>query len=170
MRHFKKPTLYALGFQHSKVMAVKLVTLFDLCSETLSWQHHYDWNLRALKAVLKTAGGILKKQDQKDEQNAIIESLKINTISKLTESDRSIFDTLMSDFFKNIKQQEKSANTEELISKAKQSCEKLGYQYTENLGTKVVELYEQLEQRMGVVILGPTRLFCKNVMERAETC
>ena len=147
--------LYALGFQQSKKLATKLVTLFELCSETLSWQHHYDWNLRALKAVLKTAGGILRKQGQ-SEQNAVIESLKINTISKLTESDRSIFGRLISDFFKEIDSSQNSKDRQILIEKTRDSCKKLGYQFTENLGTKVIELYEQLEQRMGVVILGPT--------------
>ena len=53
--------LYTEGFSSAKSLAVKAVSLLDLSVNLLSVQSHYDWSLRALKPILKTAGRLLKK-------------------------------------------------------------------------------------------------------------
>ena len=45
------------GFVDAKDLASKIVSLFKLSRQLLSPQQHYDWGLRALKAVLNS--GIL---------------------------------------------------------------------------------------------------------------
>lgn len=53
--------LFSQGFRTAEVLASKIVPFFNLCSEQLSPQAHYDFGLRALKAVLSSAG-ILKRE------------------------------------------------------------------------------------------------------------
>lgn len=48
--------LFAEGFKTAKVLAKKIVSLFNLSKQLLSYQQHYDWGLRALKTIL-TVGG-----------------------------------------------------------------------------------------------------------------
>lgn len=53
--------LFSQGFRTAESLASKIVPFFNLCSEQLSPQPHYDFGLRALKAVLSSAG-ILKRE------------------------------------------------------------------------------------------------------------
>lgn len=48
--------LYSKGFGDAERLAKKVVLLFDSCAAQLSPQTHYDFGLRALKAVLLLAG------------------------------------------------------------------------------------------------------------------
>ncbi len=67
--------LFSQGFRTAESLASKIVPFFNLCDEQLSPQPHYDFGLRALKAVLASAG-ILKRErllksrlQSEDEQN-----------------------------------------------------------------------------------------------------
>jgi hypothetical protein len=53
--------LFSQGFRTAETLASKIVPFFNLCAEQLSPQPHYDFGLRALKAVLASAG-ILKRE------------------------------------------------------------------------------------------------------------
>ena len=52
--------LVAEGFAGAKDIAHKLCELYGLSKKLLSDQQHYDWGLRAMKAVLNTAGKLLQ--------------------------------------------------------------------------------------------------------------
>ena len=135
----------------AKNLGSKAVTLFDLCSKLLSQQRHYDWGLRALIPILESA---YKLKTSLDEENALLQAIKINCLSKLTDEDKSQFLEILKDFFKG--QIAKNNGSEEFAEKAKISCKKLGLTYTKDLYNKICELHEQLDQRMGVLIVGPS--------------
>lgn len=48
------------GFSGAKDLASKIVSMFTLSKQLLSTQQHYDWGLRALKAVLNTGGKLIQ--------------------------------------------------------------------------------------------------------------
>lgn len=65
------------GFKFGKAISNKIVVLYELMSQQLSKQDHYDWGLRAIKSVLTCAGAIrrgitiespLDKVDKKDKE------------------------------------------------------------------------------------------------------
>ena len=65
--------LFSQGFRTAESLASKIVPFFNLCDEQLSPQPHYDFGLRALKAVLASAG-ILKRermQQAREDQDSV---------------------------------------------------------------------------------------------------
>lgn len=82
----------------------------------LSRQQHYDWGLRALKSVLRTAGDGLRVSlaagNLDDvECTAVVRALNFNTLSKLTTTDSILFLGLVTDMFPTVQQQRDSAHS-----------------------------------------------------------
>ncbi len=91
--------LFSKGFRSAEILASKIVPFFNLCSEQLSSQPHYDFGLRALKAVLASAG-ILKRDSNFNldsragspseavtEQRIMIQSVTETIVPKLVAED-----------------------------------------------------------------------------------
>lgn len=95
--------LFSQGFRTAESLASKIVPFFNLCDEQLSPQPHYDFGLRALKAVLASAG-ILKRErlqqsrlhseddvaglsDEISEQIILIQSVTETIVPKLVADD-----------------------------------------------------------------------------------
>jgi len=66
------------GFKYGKMISNKIVVLYQLMTQQLSKQDHYDFGLRAIKSVLTCAGAIrrettidfgLDKIDKKDKES-----------------------------------------------------------------------------------------------------
>lgn len=53
--------LFSQGFRNAESLATKIVPFFEMCREQLSAQTHYDFGLRALKAVLLRAGILIRE-------------------------------------------------------------------------------------------------------------
>ncbi|KAK7812802.1 LOW QUALITY PROTEIN: hypothetical protein U0070_019828, partial [Myodes glareolus] len=152
--------LYSEGFKDAKELGRKLVAIFNLSRELLTPQQHYDWGLRALKTVLRGSGNLLRqlkkngtKQDV-NENHIVVQALRLNTMSKFTFADCTRFDALIKDVFPGI--DFKEVEYSELSAALKQVFEEANYEVIPNQMKKALELYEQLRQRTGVVIVGPS--------------
>uniref|UniRef100_A0AC35UGK5 Cytoplasmic dynein 2 heavy chain 1 n=1 Tax=Rhabditophanes sp. KR3021 TaxID=114890 RepID=A0AC35UGK5_9BILA len=150
--------LFSDGFKEAKILATKIVSVFKLSKETLSVQIHYDWGLRALKTILKGCGDMLANEDRNDpnfsEAKVVVQALCLNTLSKLTYLDAIKFQALLGDIFHDVPT--KSAEFPYLLESLKKVSDEKGIALSPNQIKKIFELYEQLRQRMGVVIIGPS--------------
>ncbi|XP_013792827.2 cytoplasmic dynein 2 heavy chain 1-like [Limulus polyphemus] len=158
--------LFAEGFKSSKSLGPKLVAIFTLAKELLTPQQHYDWGLRALKTVLQGCGRLLQETktnlsddekvsvDDSFESQLVVQALRVNTLSKLTFADSQRFDALVQDVFPGIAF--KGVGYESLAETVRQIFTEQKLTVNETQVKKILELYEQLQQRMGVVIVGPS--------------
>ena len=154
--------LFAEGFKEAEDIAGKLVGLFKVSKQLLSNQQHYDWGLRSIIPVLKSCGSMLRKMksnkdfvsDIQSESEIVVNSLRVNIISRLTFFDNLKFDEILRDTFPNI--DFNNAGYEQLEEALRSSFVDLGLESNETQVRKGVELFEQLKQRMGVNIVGPS--------------
>ncbi|XP_076138461.1 cytoplasmic dynein 2 heavy chain 1 [Alosa pseudoharengus] len=151
--------LYSEGFKDGKILGRKLVAIFNLARELLTPQQHYDWGLRALKTVLRGCGSLLQQLRRSGntnikESHLVVQALRLNTMSKLTFADSSRFDALVRDVFPGV--DFKDVEYETLSAALEAVYEEARLEIIPSQMKKALELYEQLRQRMGVVVVGPS--------------
>ena len=83
--------LMSEGFQTAAVLAIKFVTLYQLSSELLSKQPHYDWGLRAVKSVLRVAGSMKRNEPQLAEAQILMRALRDFNTPKIPIHDTPVF-------------------------------------------------------------------------------
>ena len=94
--------LSAEGFLQAKILAHKFITLFLLSKELLSKQMHYDWGLRAIKGILRIAGGMKRAEPDKSEVQILMRALRDVNLPKFVEADFGIFLGLINDLFPKV--------------------------------------------------------------------
>ncbi|CAK9088100.1 Cytoplasmic dynein 2 heavy chain 1 (Dynein heavy chain isotype 1B) [Durusdinium trenchii] len=156
--------LYSEGFQEAKDLGQKLVSLYALSKELLSPQLHYDWGLRAMKAVLNTGGKLLMAHKRSNEgtpaseteRELLIKAIRVNTLSKLTFVDAQAFLGLIGDVFPG--SESRDVDYEELEQAIREVLQDpaFGLEYSETQVRKMMQLKESLDQRMGCVVVGPS--------------
>ncbi|CAD6999081.1 unnamed protein product [Ceratitis capitata] len=174
--------LFVEGFQHASEIAERIVELFDLCTKMLSAQRHYDWGLRELKTILLACGTELRAQLNTNketksidlasavvdisaatsnatdsslnmEMSVAVHMLRMSILSKLQLHDVARFDMLLTNVFPEIG---KVAHCKSEVQQALvEACTKLGLCVNDMQIKKALQLQEQLNKRMGVVVVGP---------------
>ncbi|XP_067623203.1 cytoplasmic dynein 2 heavy chain 1-like [Eurosta solidaginis] len=173
--------LFVEGFQHASEIAERIVELFDLCTKMLSVQRHYDWGLRELKTILLACGNELRAQLNNNNQDrsvvnltntdvdaatidstegvlniemsVVVRMLRMSILSKLQLHDVTRFDMLLANVYPEIGKvtQIKSELQEALV----EASAKLGFCVNDMQIEKALQLNEQLNKRMGVIVVGP---------------
>jgi dynein heavy chain len=144
--------LMSEGFVSAKELSEKFMTLYDLCKSLLSKQMHYDWGLRAVKSVLRQAGGLKREEPDIPEQFVLMRALRDFNLPKIISYDRSIFLGLIRDLFPGI---EVKAKTNPTLTEAVETVTlDEGLLAEEMFVLKCVQLYEILQVRHCMFIIG----------------
>ncbi|ETN11506.1 hypothetical protein PPTG_10373 [Phytophthora nicotianae INRA-310] len=110
--------LFAEGFLLAKPLSRKVTKLYKLCSEQLSQQAHYDFGMRAVRAVLTLAGTLKRSStiiaasgsfsmnvtdpavtSSNDENVILIKAMVGANTPKLTDADNRLFQGIIRDLF-----------------------------------------------------------------------
>lgn len=155
--------LYSEGFAQARELGPKLVSIFTLSRQLLSPQQHYDWGLRAMKAVLVTGGRLITESKRAGmevaaelERELLIKAVRVNTLSKLTFADSQRFLAIIKDVFpatssRDLAYEELTAAIREVMQE-----KRFGLEFDDGQVRKMLQLKEALDQRMGCVVVGPS--------------
>ena len=155
--------LFSEGFGSAKVLSRKMVYLYQLSSEQLSKQKHYDFGMRAVKSVLVMAGSLRRKVPREEEESkdtveleaeVLLKAMRDSNIPKFLVQDLPLFNGIIQDLFpgKNVPLDPhllvKEAIYRELDSKFLQK--------PDSFILKILQLLETMIVRHGVMTVGET--------------
>ena len=153
MKLIQENMLMAEGFQTARSLSVKFNTLYELSSALLSKQPHYDWGLRAVKSVLRVAGGMKRANPGLDEAQVLMRALRDFNTPKIPNHDMPIFLRLINDLFMGLTVDSKV--DEDLKTKIIRVAKSQGLQFDEMFINKTCNFQELLDVRHSVMLLGP---------------
>jgi len=147
--------LASVGYDTYDALSYKFNTLYKLCEEQLSKQRHYDFGLRNILSVLRTAGNSKRSEAAgTDEELIMARTLRDMNLSKFVAQDIPLFLQLLLDIFpkqgKNI--------PKKLYKEVEKSVKEL--MKTNNLVEKgewfikIIQLYETSLVRHGFMVVG----------------
>ncbi|KAH9103464.1 hypothetical protein AeMF1_002875 [Aphanomyces euteiches] len=150
-----KVKLCSVGYLEYQELAKKFFILYSTCKEQLSAQKHYDWGLRNILAVLRSAGKIKRDSRNDLEAKLLFQTLRDMNLSKLVAQDVPLFLSLLQDLFPTIPPPPKGVYPE-LEAVILTEIEKQGLVNHAGWLNKVIQLYETQLVRHGIMLVGPT--------------
>jgi len=147
-------SFYAFGFEKGRHLAKKMVTTFQLCSEQLSAQCHYDYGMRAVKTVIEAAGLNKRKFPDQSEAQILLRALRDVNVPKFLRDDLPLFDNIISDLFPGVDRPQLDYG---LLGQSCIDCSKARHlQPTDYFIKKQFELFDMIQVRHGMMLVGPT--------------
>uniref|UniRef100_G3T3T9 Dynein axonemal heavy chain 6 n=1 Tax=Loxodonta africana TaxID=9785 RepID=G3T3T9_LOXAF len=146
--------LYSEGFESSKILARKMTQMYKLCSEQLSQQDHYDFGMRAVKSVLVMAGSLKRENPNLSEDVVLIRALRDSNLPKFLTDDALLFSGIISDLFPGVLIPEHDYGI--LQSTIIDVMTRQNLQPELCMVKKVIQFYETMLVRHGVMLVGPT--------------
>ncbi|OQS07437.1 dynein heavy chain [Thraustotheca clavata] len=150
-----KVKLCSVGYLEYQELAKKFFILYSTCKEQLSAQKHYDWGLRNILAVLRSAGKIKRDNRNDLEAKLLFQTLRDMNLSKLVAQDVPLFLSLLQDLFPTVPPPPKGVYPE-LEAAVLAEIDKIGLVNHPGWLNKVIQLYETQLVRHGIMLVGPT--------------
>lgn len=162
--------LFSEGFLMAKVLAKKMTVLYKLASGQLSKQSHYDFGLRALKAVLVMAGELKRGSPDLSEDVVLMRALRDMNLPKFVFEDVPLFLGLIADLFPGLDcPRVRYPNFNDAVEAVLQENK---YVLLPHQADKVVQMYETMLTRHTTMIVGPTgggKTVVINTLAQAQT-
>lgn len=146
--------LASCGYESIEELSLKFDVLYRLCEQQLSKQAHYDFGLRNILSVLRTAGATKRQTPGKAEDFLLTRTLRDMNTSKFVAEDVPLFLSLLDDIFPGISpDKRKFPELEEKIVKFLNEKRLIRH---EPWFEKVIQLYETSLVRHGIMVIGPS--------------
>jgi len=146
--------LASVGYSTYAALAKKFNILYKLCEEQLSKQRHYDFGLRNILSVLRTAGNSKRAEAAgTDEEMIMARTLRDMNLSKFVAQDQPLFASLIKDIFpRQTNIPTKSYKSVEDAVKA--HIQRVNLMNKPQWFLKVIQLYETAQVRHGFMLVG----------------
>lgn len=149
-----KVKLAACGYQQNDILSKKFHVLYDLCEQQLSKQPHYDFGLRNILSVLRTAGSSKRMAPEKSEVFLMMRTLRDMNMSKLVAEDAPLFLSLIEDLFPG--QRAERTRFDDISGALESAVRERGLQPEPSWLNKIIQLYETQLVRHGIMLVGPS--------------
>ncbi|CBZ54592.1 GF18580, related [Neospora caninum Liverpool] len=147
-------TLMAEGFEEARVLSKKIITLYQLMTQQLSKQDHYDFGLRAVRAVLSRAGQVRRSGGDQAEQDVLIRAILDLNASKTVTDDTCLFNALMSDLFPETDLSQFPNGAPVLRTALEWAMQDDGLQNVDHIAVKATQLFLTMQTRHGNMLVG----------------
>ncbi|KAK8378939.1 hypothetical protein O3P69_009581 [Scylla paramamosain] len=147
-------SLLAGGFLHARPLATRLVGVMEQACQMLEPHNHYDFGMRAVKTVLLVAERLRMTFPGWSETEVVVRALRQVNHPKLVAQDTHTFEEILCDFFLELPPTPR-APLDALTACIEKVCEADGLQLNSEFLHKMVQLYETLKERHGVMVVGP---------------
>jgi dynein heavy chain len=165
-----KVKLAAVGYSMMDMLGKKFCILYALCEQQLSKQRHYDFGLRNILSVLRTAGGVKRSEPpDADEEMLFMRTVRDMNLSKLVADDVPLFLALLKDLFPRVKDPPKKVY-ESIERGTKVLVERNKLIHWDSWVLKVIQLYETSLVRHGFMLVGPTLCGKTEIMGTLTVC
>merc|ERR1719281_450582 len=165
-----KVKLASVGYSMMDMLGKKFCILYNLCEQQLSKQRHYDFGLRNILSVLRTAGGVKRSEPPDAEEDMLfMRTARDMNLSKMVADDTPLFLAVLKDLFPKVADPPKKVY-KNIEDGSKAIMKRMKLTDWDTWFLKVIQLYETSLVRHGFMMVGPTMCGKTEVMATLTLC